>query len=171
MLIPQVTGPGEFEDDRVMIRKVFEAAGKNLKDKVIVVDDDYSPFILKEIYRRLWFLVGTRLHSVIFSLSSGVPAIALSYSPHKSEGVMDMVGLSDFVFPVDDLPLDACFKAVEQIYNDRDVFASNVLLKVKERSIDSLVIAAELLNDEAIKDINHGLTYCDIEWISALKPS
>jgi colanic acid/amylovoran biosynthesis protein len=44
-------------------------------------------------------MIGTRLHSVIFSLVGGAPAIAISYN-HKVDGIMGMLGLEKYVLDI-----------------------------------------------------------------------
>jgi len=119
-LIPQVTGPVVFEDDRMMMWSIYKQANSYLKKQMLISNEDISPYVLKEVYRRLLLIIGTRLHSVIFSLSVGVPGIALSYSAHKSYGIMDMIGMKDCVFPIDQIPVKSCLEKIDEIISKRD---------------------------------------------------
>ena len=57
---------------------------------------------IKAAYNQLDFLIGTRFHSVIFSLTSGVPCIAIEYE-HKSRGIMRELGLEHWVLAIGDV--------------------------------------------------------------------
>lgn len=58
---------------------------------------------MKSIYGMMDYLVGTRFHSVIFSLTEGVPVIAITYGGNKGDGIMKDLGLSEYALPIDQL--------------------------------------------------------------------
>lgn len=76
---------------------------KMLPDKIyrVISNTDYDCRDLKCLYSYCDYIVGTRFHSVIFSLASGVPALAISYVGNKSVGIMSDMGLSDYVLHID----------------------------------------------------------------------
>jgi colanic acid/amylovoran biosynthesis protein len=45
--------------------------------------------------------VGTRFHSVIFSLTSCVPSIAIGYGGNKAKGIMADFNMPDFTIPIE----------------------------------------------------------------------
>lgn len=55
---------------------------------------------LKAVYGMCDYIVGTRFHSLIFSLSNKIPGIAISYDGYKSVGIMADMGLEDFVIDI-----------------------------------------------------------------------
>ncbi len=67
----------------------------------VISNTDYDCRDLKCLYSYCDYIVGTRFHSVIFSLASGVPALAISYVGNKSVGIMSDMGLSDYVLHID----------------------------------------------------------------------
>ncbi|WP_203568560.1 polysaccharide pyruvyl transferase family protein, partial [Aestuariimicrobium ganziense] len=65
---------------------------------------DLSPEELVALYAGSVLTVACRLHSAIFALVAGTPAIAVSVTPLKAEGVYASVGLpSEWVVPIDDV--------------------------------------------------------------------
>lgn len=100
-LIPQVTGPTAGEDDREMLRVLYENA-KN-KENLFLPEEDFDPRQLKALYGQMDYVVGTRLHSVIFALGMGVPCICISYHGTKAEGIMSRLGLSEFILSIDSI--------------------------------------------------------------------
>lgn len=55
---------------------------------------------IKKVYGEFEYLIGTRFHSVIFSLAQGVPAIAITYGGNKGLGIMQDLGLEDYAVPI-----------------------------------------------------------------------
>ena len=56
---------------------------------------------MKKIYSELDYLAGTRFHSVIFSLASLVPSVAITYGGNKGDGIMQDFNLSEYAIPID----------------------------------------------------------------------
>lgn len=98
ILIPQVTSPFQADDDRIVEKRI--AGFCDPKNQPIVVDELLSHTALKTMYSKLDFLIGTRFHSVIFGLISGVPSIAIEYE-HKTGGIMHDLELDDWVRKID----------------------------------------------------------------------
>lgn len=96
-LMPQCVGP-EGDNDLVLSRLIVE----DLKGRanVTLIDFDIYPSQLKSLYSKMDFFVGTRMHSVIFSLAENVPCLAISYDK-KTDGIMEQAGLSEYVLHID----------------------------------------------------------------------
>lgn len=147
-IMPQVTGPVSFEDDRVVMEKLYTMASDEIRAKLLLFTDDVSPYILKEAYSRFEVMLGTRLHSVILSLSVGVPSMAISYSDHKSTGIMEMVGLTDYVCSIFEIdPNEVALKLCELIKNRKLISSNldNVNAEMRERL--RLILTEEISND------------------------
>ncbi len=86
---------------------------------------------MKSIYGMMDFLVGTRFHSVIFSLTEGVPVIAITYGGNKGDGIMKDIGLSDYALPIDQLTEHILIDKFHDLVRDRD-FVDDCLKKNKE---------------------------------------
>lgn len=88
----------------------------------VISNSDYDCQDLKCLYSLCDYVVGTRFHSVIFSLASGVPGLAISYVGNKSVGIMADMGLGDYVLHIDSVTADelkARFTAL--VRNEEDV--------------------------------------------------
>jgi len=103
VFVPQVTFTDGRDDDRESARRV--AARTNGGDGVLVIEEELSAAEVKWLCGQMDFFVGTRMHSNIFALSSGVPSLAIAYQP-KSLGIMESLGLAGFVLPIDTLNAD-----------------------------------------------------------------
>ncbi len=94
VFLPQVTVETHKDDDRICAKKVYGFVRH--KAAVHLLEEHMNLHELKAAYGCLDYLVGTRFHSVIFALTSGVPSIAIGYE-HKTHGIMADLGLSGWV--------------------------------------------------------------------------
>jgi polysaccharide pyruvyl transferase WcaK-like protein len=81
------------------LRATNELAVRLDDRRVTLVSNDFSPQELMVLYSSAKFIVASRLHSAIFALVAGTPAVAFSIDGKKTEGVFDSLGLSDWVLP------------------------------------------------------------------------
>jgi colanic acid/amylovoran biosynthesis protein len=91
---PQVTGDTASADDRLPARRVIESL-VDLNRRVRLIEQPAAPALLKSAYGLMDIFIGTRMHSNIFALSSGVPVLAIAYR-HKTLGIMQMLGLEEW---------------------------------------------------------------------------
>jgi colanic acid/amylovoran biosynthesis protein len=114
-LIPQVIGPKD-DDDRMVARDVSRKVRH--KKGIVVLESDYSPFEIIQLIAQMDLFVGTRMHSNIFSLMSSVPTVAVSYQ-HKTDGIMNMLGLKEWVIPIEELTFQRLVKKADEAWNER----------------------------------------------------
>lgn len=89
LLIPHVIAPrGSFESDVDACEKLASAFRVEFPDRIRVVPSLQDPSDIKWVISQCEWFCGTRMHSTIAALSSGVPAAAISYSP-KTLGVFE----------------------------------------------------------------------------------
>lgn len=99
-LCNQSLGPNSHEDDRNAICDLL----KEIKHpNVIWLNENLSCDVLKAVYSNFYFYVGTRFHSIIFSLTSLVPSIAIGYGGNKAKGIMDDFNLDKYVIQIQDV--------------------------------------------------------------------
>ncbi|MFJ2594293.1 polysaccharide pyruvyl transferase family protein [Streptomyces erythrochromogenes] len=113
VLIPQVSTDYLSDDDRIVERRIAAhctAAPLLIEDRV-----DYRD--LKGVYRECALLIGTRFHSVIFSLTSGVPCVAIEYE-HKTRGIMADLGLGAHVLAIEDVTHPRLWALVAPLLQD-----------------------------------------------------
>ncbi|MBN1172213.1 MAG: polysaccharide pyruvyl transferase family protein, partial [Micromonosporaceae bacterium] len=95
VFLPQVTSERQDDDDR---RPSLRVAGR-MAQPAIVLTGRYDHRTIKAMYGAFDLLVGTRFHSVIFAMTSLVPALAIEYE-HKTSGIMRDLGLDEWVHPI-----------------------------------------------------------------------
>lgn len=97
LLIPHVlAAEGHYESDPDANRAVFEELVDIANDRLVVVPPDYDHSEMKWIISRCDWFCGTRMHSAIAGLSTGVPTAAIAYSL-KTQGVFETCGQGDHV--------------------------------------------------------------------------
>ncbi len=97
LLVPHTLRPAQH-DPKVCDLAVADIIHKLVNNpQVMLVNEDLSPIKLKSIIANADFHVGARYHSVVAALSTGVPAISLSWHP-KYRDLMRTYGVEEFVF-------------------------------------------------------------------------
>jgi colanic acid/amylovoran biosynthesis protein len=117
ILFPQVCGPSEAEDDRPPGRRIAEqlcSAGL----PAVALTTEATPAQLQTAYGQMDIFLGTRLHSNIFALTAGTPVLAIAYQS-KTHGVMQMLGLGDWVIDIQQATPEAVTVAVEKLWQER----------------------------------------------------
>lgn len=108
------------------------------RKNIHIVKDNLSPVELKSIISNAAFHIGARYHSVVAALSSGVPAISLSWHP-KYKDLMTTFNMGNFVFD-----------AVSQKNLDELISQIDVLI-AKESTIKN---SLEIIQCEVSKEVD-----------------
>lgn len=154
IFIPQVTTVFQGDDDRIVSRKVYSKM--RLKSDALVLEKDYDSQIIKSLYNDLDFIIGTRFHSVIFSLTSYVPAIAIEYE-YKTSGIMHDLGLDEWVINIEEVTEPRLIQKSDELISSKMKYKKH-LRQVLPSYIKEAHLAIELtrrayetfLNDEVI---------------------
>lgn len=100
VLVANVVGPGgDVGGDAPATRELYQLTEK--KQYISVLDEDFAPDELVGLYGQARLVLGTRLHSVIMALAAGTPVVGVAYAGHKTQGVMQGVGLGKYVMELD----------------------------------------------------------------------
>lgn len=119
VFIPQVTSVHNHDDDRTVSRSI--AGRMEHEQEVHVMDGNYDHYDVKAMYDELDYIIGTRFHSVIFSLTSRVPAIAIEYE-HKTSGIMKDLHLSQWTLKIEDVHRKKIETLFAALVHDRDAY-------------------------------------------------
>lgn len=129
VLIPQVTAEFHNDDDRLVHNRIASLV-KN-PDKVIALGDNLSHAEIKAAYDSLDYLIGTRFHSVIFSLTSLVPALAIEYE-HKTGGIMRDLALDKWVIKMEDVTAGKLISMVDQLVKESTGYKRKLSITLPE---------------------------------------
>lgn len=116
VMIPQVTAEFHGDDDRMVHNRIYEKV-QDLKN-VYVINEKLDHYQIKAAYDSLDLVIGTRFHSVIFSLTSYVPAIAIEYE-HKTGGIMKDLGLEKWVIKIEEVDIKNLSKMFDKLMFER----------------------------------------------------
>lgn len=132
-IVPQVIGPITEADDRDISHELL---ARFIDNKGVRYQPDLemaTPTQIKAFYGMMDLVIGTRMHSTIFALSEGVPAISISYQP-KTIGVFQLIGKADCVFPIENLVAGDIVNKINEVLKsdarihipDNDIFESEL---------------------------------------------
>lgn len=115
VLAPQVTCAYHEDDDRIVQRRIARLVPHpRLRS---IEDDTISHHDVMALYGAADFMLGTRFHSVIFSLLAHVPCIAISYE-RKGRGIMRDLGLERWVIDMAEVTGEGLVALYEQLRAD-----------------------------------------------------
>lgn len=151
-------GEMDFSSDRarlvVAIRKLMECCGekviflptvfhdyqlgKQLKEEInsddfIVLHHHYDCKMMASIVANSSFLFGTRMHSMIFAIRSGVPFLATIYD-EKVRHLIERVGMNEYAIEFDRIDSSEFEKLIESVLANREKIGETLREKATELS-------------------------------------
>lgn len=130
-------GPSSHEDDRIAINDVRSRLSNNiLADTSYIEDFSLTCEDVEKIYSYYDYMVGTRFHSVIFSLNVGTPAIAIAYGGNKGKGIMNVLGNDEFSIDMDKIDNINLVNKFKLLKERRNLYIEN--LNNKRKLIDNM---------------------------------
>lgn len=118
ILIEHTFATTEHENDRKALEDIMSKTKSN--NFYFVSNPEYNCYQLKSIYSFCSYIIGTRFHSLIFSLSNKVPGIAISYDGNKSTGIMKDIGLDDYVIDIFEINFEKMKNMFENLIYNKD---------------------------------------------------
>ncbi|MEM6932495.1 MAG: polysaccharide pyruvyl transferase family protein [Pseudomonadota bacterium] len=154
VLIPHVLQrPGHSEADTPACLAAAEML--DCPDRVVVVEEPYNATEMKWVIAQMDFFCGTRMHSTIAGLSSGVATAAVAYSK-KTQGVFESCGQGDAVTDPRYESTEACIDAIWASWQSRDRAVASLkthLPAIKERIADQNARIFGML--DALRGVSH----------------
>jgi len=141
-IFPQVTvdkKDGDVIPSKILLDKIKHDV------EIFYLDKIEDPKELIYLYSKMDLFIGSRMHSVIFSLVGNVPSIALAYQP-KTTGTFDLVNLNDFVLDIKSFTEEELKDKIHQ------------LLILKTKSKETIKIEIDSIRNKIIKSIFHRIT-------------
>lgn len=147
VIVPQNIPPGLLGEDDHMVDDVFL---EELDDPaaVRIVLTDYTPHELVAFYSQFRILIGTRLHACVFALRGYTPVVAIAYAPHKTTGVMGMLGLRDYVVDVQTITAEELTAKAVEVWEKREElteYLKQIIPKMERDVWNNLIWADEAL--------------------------
>lgn len=92
-IYPHVTIDDDIEASFGVYRKIKD----KYKEHIYLFTNNYTSGQLKYLYGHMDFFISSRLHSSIFAMGEGTPAIVIAYHGTKAQGVFANYGLEEWV--------------------------------------------------------------------------
>lgn len=131
--------------------KASEDVAALMKHKSYILKKSYSVFDVIGITQKMNFVIGMRLHTLIYAAGSGVPIIGLIYDP-KNKGFMEYIGQAHME-NVEKIDVEKMKKFIDEVasenYDNTD--SKNKCNELKNLAYENAYLAKQLLNDEEIK--------------------
>lgn len=112
------------ENDGECIKDVIQGLDKS--SYRVLSDHSMNCRALKQVYGCCDYIIGTRFHSMIFSLSNMVPGIAISYDGYKSIGIMRDMNLSNYVINIGDVSASKLESMFQDVVKNQDSIKNNI---------------------------------------------
>lgn len=125
VFIEHVFDENSHENDMTCISDITRSIKKTC-NYGIFSNRDLTCTQIKKIYGEFKFIIGTRFHSVIFSLAQGIPAIAITYGGNKGDGIMADLGLQEFAIPIASITGDELIKKTETLIERYDQIKTSI---------------------------------------------
>lgn len=121
VFVPQVTVYNG--DDTIVAKKIKIKLSEKNKEKFIILEEDLSPVEIKALIGNFDYFIGTRMHSNIFATSTKIPTVAIAYEK-KTNGIMNTVGLSNYVVEIDTITPTTLIEKVDKcIKNEKKIIS------------------------------------------------
>jgi len=152
ILVPHVTNNERPVDDRFVGAKIYQMA-KN-KNNIKLINNEYSPEILKGIIGLCDLFVGARMHANIAATSMGVPTLAIAYS-HKAYGIMRMLDVEKYVLDFKIMNFNDMKARIDDLWDHRIEVSNRLKANVeiiKERSLYNAKLVRDLFDLKLVSD-------------------
>ncbi len=145
ILVPEVIGPTEASDDRVIGALVLDKVEH--KDRALSITNEYGPEELRGLIGQCDLFIGARMHANIAALSTHVPTIAIAYS-YKFHGIMKMLGQEDFICDFTSLSFDELIRKIDKAWQNRTKIKRNLRTRmavIRDEALFSARLTKDLL--------------------------
>jgi polysaccharide pyruvyl transferase WcaK-like protein len=147
VLVPMALRPED--DDRIVLGRLQTALGHD--PRIRLIEDYASPAALLEHFRGFDFFVAMRFHSAVFAMLAGVPLVAIDYDSQggKTAGLMQAMGLSEYVLNIADATPERLWALVDRGLSEREAIARRIAENLPA------VRARERANGTTLRELVH----------------
>ncbi|HPQ21756.1 MAG TPA: polysaccharide pyruvyl transferase family protein [Saprospiraceae bacterium] len=126
-LMAHTLGPSAHEDDRLALNEVYHFLSDKYKKSIIYLEDfELDCRQIQKLYSYYDLVIGTRFHSVIFALNENTPSIAIAYGGNKSYGIMQDIGLPEYVIGIEKVTSFELDLLVEKLESEKAYYIDKV---------------------------------------------
>lgn len=150
VFVAHTLGPSAHEDDRIALYEVIEKlkeAGVSSANYTFADDPSMNCFGLTNLYSQVDYIIGTRFHSVIFAMTSLTPAIAISYSGHKTTGIMEDMGLEEYVVKIGEMNSKVLLEKFNKLVSNEQVVKAKIKNYIQKCKDDKKDLVSKINNE------------------------
>lgn len=126
VLIPNEIFHNRYDDVDVA-KKIFKKMRN--KEETLLIMDELPADELKGIIGKCELMIGCRYHSIVASISMGIPTLALGWH-HKYQQIMDLVGQEKYVCNVKNLTFLILQRKVDDLWENRNNIKDGIKSKL-----------------------------------------
>jgi polysaccharide pyruvyl transferase WcaK-like protein len=118
---------------------------------MILIDEDFSPEVIKSIISTMDIFISTRLHPTIFSVSQAVPTMAL-HSQNKVRDFMVRCNLSEYFFSIENTNVKTWVNTAIYLLEKRHEVSNRIraiLPALSKAAGENMAIIETCINDTA----------------------
>lgn len=104
-------------NDAQVLKQLANLIG--MSERIYLIDDPITPQKMQALIKRCTVMLGMRMHSIIMSINTMTPVIALSYAT-KVQSVMQYVGLEEFCNTTLNLNANDLAKQIQKAWDQRE---------------------------------------------------
>jgi polysaccharide pyruvyl transferase WcaK-like protein len=129
VMVPHVFGPGA-NDDRPVSREIRSKCRN--PTRVHLIGADYSAAELKAVIGSTELFIGSRMHSMVASLSMGVPTLAIAYSQKTLGIVGEDMDMADYVLDIRNANAKQLMEMITRLWEDRSQIKASLQERLPE---------------------------------------
>ncbi|WP_214019516.1 polysaccharide pyruvyl transferase family protein [Methanoculleus sp.] len=130
-------------DDLDVAKKILERVLE--KRNVLVISESYPAQELKGIISQCEIMIGARYHSIVASLSLGIPTIAIAWH-HKYPEILKLVGQENCMCNVENLSFTHLKEKIDKLWNDRNEIHMEITTRLPSVN-DSILYGGEKVKE------------------------
>lgn len=134
-------------DDSDIAEMVYKKSSN--KSKIHIITGDYNASELKGIISKCHILVGSRFHSMIAALSTGVPILVIGWS-HKYKEILDLFEMGEFIVDYRELNSKKLIEKFEKV-NQNYLKSKDKISRIANNYRNTKYEAAEIVFNEVNK--------------------
>lgn len=131
----------DSEPDNVATEKILKRLKPDvLKNVIWHKEKNYLPQELCWLYGEMDYFVGTRLHSTIFAMRVGTPAIGIVYHGTKTQGIFKNIGVEELVVE-NPVTLEKLIEKYDLVTSKRDYYCDRIkegVTKARKQAKDAV---------------------------------
>jgi polysaccharide pyruvyl transferase WcaK-like protein len=139
--------PDQPDDDAVVIDEIIARLDVDRPRPAVLAWRPELPRLMIDVFTQIDAVVAVRLHGAILAMLAGKPAMTIAYEP-KVRGIMEAVGLSEHVLPVEGFDGRRCAEAVLGWLENRDEVGRRIdasMEQIRARTWHNLSDAVRLI--------------------------